>query len=462
MGPPPPSLWPGWARALGGLLVLALIAGAGFGAGYLVFDDGEESGGGVAPTPVVIEGAPQPDTAEEIGFPSFATRNTTRVGGADPVADAAGVALASYPTEGGVGGPQAIVLAPADSWQEALAATPLAAEPIAAPVLLGGGEEVPSITQGALDALEPRGLDGGGEEIVAVGDVATPAGAKVLEIRGSGPAPLAAEVDAQRAKLTDVEHPDHLLVVSSSEPGYAMPAAFWAARSGDPILFADGDEVPEETLEVVERHPDAPVYVLGPESVISQEALKALAKKGASVTRVGKEDPIENAIDFARFVDGDFGWNINDPGHGFAIANVGRPEDAAAGAALAAGGKPGPLLLTDDADILPPALTSFLVDTQPGFIDDPTRAVYNHVWILGGEDAISVGFQAQVDELTKLAPVTGSTSIPDFAAPGDKGEDGGGESGSASGGGGAEAEDTPIPDLDIPAPDDGGDGQGAK
>ncbi len=439
VGPPPPSLWPVWARAVGILVAIALIAGIGFGIGYLVFDDGEEGGTAVAPTPVLIEGAPQPDTAEEIGFPSFATRNTTRVGGADPTADAAGIALASYPTEGGVSGPQAVVLAPADSWQEALAATPLAGDPIAAPILLGDPGEVPDITQGALDALQPRGLDGGGEKVIAVGDVATPGGAKALEVGGSTPAAVAGAVDAEVAKLTEVEHPDHLLVVSSSDPAYAMPAGFWAARSGDPILFADGDDVPDETLEVIKRHPDTPVYVLGPESVISKEAFKELAKQGASVTRVGKEDPIENAIDFARFVDGDFGWNINDPGHGFAIANTDRPEDAAAGAPLAAGGKPGPLLLTDSADIVPPALTSFLVDTQPGFVDDPTRAVYNHVWILGGEDAISVGFQSQVDELTKLAPVTGSTAVPDFGSSAEGGGESAGSGGDSGGSGGKDA-----------------------
>ena len=128
------------------------------------------------------------------------------------------------------------------------------------------------------------------------------------------------------------------------------PAAAWAARSGDPILFADGDEVPESTSKVVRKHPDAPIYVLGPESAISDKAIAAIQKKSKSeITRVGEEDPVENSIAFARFVDGDFGWNINDPGHGFTVANISRPLDAAVGAPLSAGGKPGPLLVTDDA-----------------------------------------------------------------------------------------------------------------
>ncbi|HWO49940.1 MAG TPA: hypothetical protein VNM42_08730, partial [Solirubrobacterales bacterium] len=200
---------------------------------------------------------------------------------------------------------------------------------------------------------------------------------------------------------------------------------------GDPILFADGNTIPAGTMNVVKRHPDTPVFVLGPESAISD---KALGKLG-DATRVGAEDPVDNAIAFARFTSGDFGWNINDPGHGFAIANIDRPLDAPAAAPLAAtGGSPGPLLLTDEAASVPPALESFLSDTQPGFEDDPTRAVFNHVWIIGDSEAISVPFQAQVDQLTKLAPVSNATTPPDLTVPG-VGQSGGGNT------------TTTIPDL---------------
>ena len=121
--------------------------------------------------------------------------------------------------------------------------------------------------------------------------------------------------------------------------------------------------------------------------------------------RVGAEDPVQNAIDFARYVNGSFGWNINDPGHGFVIASDSRPLDAAAAAALSASGDWGPLLLTDDPAQVPAALRGYLLDLKPGYIGDPTRAVYNHVWLIGDQDAISVGFQAQVDDLAEVAQV---------------------------------------------------------
>lgn len=432
--PPPPSLWSDAARRIGAVVAVLIVAAIGFGLGYLVFDDPDQ---GSAPSPtVVIEGSGTSEETPKIAFPTFATRNTTRIGGADATADAAGVALASYPTAGGIPGPNAVVLVPADSWQVALAATPLAAEPIGAPILFSEADEVPAITEQALEGLKPKGLASAqGAQVVTIGDIAAPTDLVALSIEGVDQTAIADQVDSQREDLTGEADPGHIVVVSSTASAYAMPAASWAARSGDPILFADGDDVPEGTLAVIKRHPDTPIYVLGPKSVITDEAVKALGKKGGTVTRVGAEDPVDNAIAFARFVDGDFGWNINDPGHGFTIANTNRPLDAAAAAPLAAGGTPGPMLLTEDADKVPDPLRSFLIDTQPGYIDDPSRAVYNRIWILGDEAAISVGFQAQVDDLTKLVPVGGDEvdALPDDSAPDGSGGTADSNSGSVGG-----------------------------
>jgi hypothetical protein len=436
--PLPPSLWSDTARRVAAVLAVLAVAGIGFGVGWIVFGDSGDGGG--PSTTAVVDGSSGPAKAGPV-FPETATRNTTRVPGADPIEDAAGVALATFPTQGGVGATPAVTIVPADNWQQALAATPLVATPIGTPILLSTPDEVPQPTSDALTALSPRGLDkAGGTQAYVVGDVAMPDGLKVSPVAGRNPADIADAIDGEREKISGEKDPSHILVVSSKDSGLAMPAAAWAARSGDPILFADGDDVPEGTLNVIKRHPDTPVFVLGPKSAISDKALKKLG----DATRVGAEDPVDNAIEFARFTDGDFGWNINDPGHGFAIANLDRPLDAAAAAPLAAtGGSPGPLLLTDTSASVPPALESFLSDTQPGFQDDPTRAVFNHVWIIGDTEAISIPFQAQVDQLTKLAPVSNETTPPGVALPG-------------GGTGGEGGTSTTIPDLgDIGSPPGG-------
>ena len=61
-----------------------------------------------------------------------------------------------------------------------------------------------------------------------------------------------------------------------------------------------------------------------------------MEKAAPAVQRVSAEDPVANAIAFARFDAGTFGWNVADPGHGLVIANATRPPDAAAAAPLSA------------------------------------------------------------------------------------------------------------------------------
>ena len=71
-------------------------------------------------------------------LPVTATKNTTRVDGIDPVADAAGVALAVYPSSAPGPTRRVVTIAPTDDWQAALAASVLMAPPIRAPLLLSG------------------------------------------------------------------------------------------------------------------------------------------------------------------------------------------------------------------------------------------------------------------------------------------------------------------------------------
>jgi hypothetical protein len=114
------------------------------------------------------------------------------------------------------------------------------------------------------------------------------------------------------------------------------------------------------------------------------------------------------------------------------IANADRPLDAAASASLASSGKWGPLLLTDTADALPPELRSFLLDIKPGYETDPTRAVYNHIWLMGDATAIGGQVQAEVDELAELAQVGATVNR-------------GNAKGGVTQGGGAESEPNPTP-----------------
>lgn len=387
---------------LAGALVLAAGPGAGLYFGLRELDDEPAVD---APAPEIVIREHEPEAAQDLGFPAFATKNTTRVSGQDPVADAAAVALAVFPSAGGVERPAAISLVEENDWPGGIAAAALAGPPLRAPILLTGTETLPSLTIDALTALAPGGSSlTDDRQVFRIGAAAAPGGLRAFDVEGDSPAELAAAIDELRGELTG-ERPGHVVLASSDEPAYAMPAAAWAARSGDPVLFMQRESAPRATLEALERHEGVPVYLLGPEPVISDKALAEVREVAPAVTRIGADGPVANAIAFARYVDADFGWDINDPGHGFVIASADRPLDAAAAAPLSASGKWGPLLVTDAAGVVPPELRGYLLDLKPGYQDDPTRALYNHVWLMGDADTISVPFQAQVDDLVELAPV---------------------------------------------------------
>jgi hypothetical protein len=344
----------------------------------------------------------------KLGFPSSATRNTIRVGGADVAADAAGVAGALFPSTGSFDRPTAVALVDEGDWQTAVAASVLAGPPIGAPLLLSDGGDLPSVSQDTLDQLQPKGSDLSKDaQVIRVGDdVAHPGGYRTAVIQGDDAFQRAAAIDrffsAARGKPSGA-----VVVYSADSPAWAMPAASWAARSGDAALPVHKNSIPPAIAKALASHEGADVYLLGPPSVISASVEKELRTKklARSVNRISARTPVESAIAFARYEKGDFGWGIVVPGYNFAIANVDRPLDAAAAASLATRGVFAPLLLTDNSDALPPALERYLLSVQPGYEDDPAQAVYNRAWILGDDKAVSVNEQARVDATAELIPV---------------------------------------------------------
>jgi putative cell wall binding repeat protein len=398
---------PAALKAIAGLVILAaaFIAAAVLGGGGST--DSVAPPGAAAPVtggePAIEEPADQ--AASELGYPAFATSNTTRVGGADSASNAAAVALATYPSTADELRPAAVTLVGEDDWPAAIAASVLMADPVGAPALVSSPDGLPEPSTNALTALNPQGSKSTrGTSVFAIGNVDMGGAEKVTRVKSEDPAATAAAIARLRDKVFG-KPPEHIVVAPTQSPGFAMPAAAWAARSGDPVLFAGRDALPKPTAAALKRHPDVPVYVIGPSSSISSDVVRRIAEIGSKVRRVSGEDPVANAIAFARYDDGGFGWNINDPGHGFVVARADSPFDAVAAAPLSASGTWGPLLLTDSADTLPDALRGYLLDVKPGYTTDPTRAFYNHVWMIGDQEAIDVNQQAEIDNLAELAKI---------------------------------------------------------
>jgi hypothetical protein len=380
------------------LLLLLVLLAAGCGGG------GNDSGGEQR-RPVVGQGSDDEEAGQSLGFPGFATKNTTRVGGADPIADAAGVAQAIYPSRSRDTRPAAVALVDAGDWRAAISAAQLMSRPLRAPVLLSDGEQLPEATQSALDALNPAGAPkAGGAQVIRVGKTAKAEDAKTTDLEGAGAAELAQAID--RLHTAAAGEPTRAVVVApSSAPEYAMPAAGWAAKAGDPVLWADKDKLPAATKAAITAHRRPRIYVLGPASAISDAVVKQLGELGTT-RRISGADPAANSVAFARFDDGRFGWHAVDPGHGLVFASAKRPADAAAGAALSGAGSYGPLLVVTEANTLAAPVQNYLLDIQPGYADDPVRGVYNHGWLLGDEQAIAIDVQSRIDALLEIQPVS--------------------------------------------------------
>ncbi len=383
-------------------LIALLLAGCGGGGG----DDsaGGDDSGGDTQAPVLGQGGDEEQAATDLGFPAFATRNTTRVGGADPIADAAGVAQAVYPSRDKDTRPSAVTLVDTSDWRVAVSAAQLMAPPLRAPILFSEGGKLPGASEQALGRLIPTGAEqAGGAQVVRIGEAAAAEGYKTTTVEGADYAALAQAID--RLQTAAAGKPSPAVVVASAEqPGFSMPAAGWAAKSGDPVLWVTRDAIPPATRAAITTHKRPKIYVLGPAAAVSDKVVKQLGELG-DARRISGADPVANAIAFARFSDGSFGWNVVDPGHGLVFATTQRPLDAAAAAPLSGSGTYGPLLLVTAANALPAPLQDFLLDIQPGYDKDPVRGVYNHGWLIGDEAAISVDVQARIDSLLEIQAV---------------------------------------------------------
>jgi hypothetical protein len=430
------------ALALG---VGALIAISGCGKGTHAEAGAGTAGGQVGEAP-----------AKKGGVVGVSTKNTTRLGGAEPAEDAAAVAQAVYPGFTAATRPQTVVVVDETSWPAALAASVLAGAPLGAPLLYADDGGLPAPSERALEAMHPFGASAlGGAQAIEIGtSAALPRGYKVESLAGEGagggaeagagagggtetgggagaPQPTSGaggESSGDRAASAAVEvmnllkrasgHPAHdVLVVASDAPqALQMPAGALAAESGAPILFVTSSGVPQATRKALKALKHPTIYVIAPKTLHSGP-YATLARLGTVVHVTGdtgpgegtahaSNDPVENAISISRFSQGSFGWGIHEAGHGLVFANVARPLDAPAAAPLSAHGDYGPLLLLSHSASVPAPLTHYLSDIEPGYTAaiPPVREVYNHGWLIGDESAISALAQAELDTVLEIAP----------------------------------------------------------
>ncbi len=411
------------APVRGGALIAiaALLAGCGKS-----LPAGETKNGGVEVTTVA--------GTNQLGASGLATKNTTRLGGADAVADAAAVALATYPGLTPDTRPLTVVVVDDRDWTAALAAAALAGAPLRAPLLYSDNGSLPTLSAQALAALRPTGDAAlGGAQVIAIGRATVPAGYRGLALNGQ-PAALAARVAGLVARLQGAPPRRVLAVGANGPPSLAMPAAGLAAEASAPILPVGRTRIPPATRAALAGLGRPTIYAVGPPAAVSHRALEALARYGsvhriyptpgaggASGPGTGGEDAADNAIAVARYTDGSFGWGVDQPGHGLVFASAARPLDAPAAAPLGANGDYAPLLLLEAPNHIPATLSTYLRDIQPAYTNvpeyQPVRGAYNHGWLIGDAGAITPTVQAELDAMLEISPQTSTGSVSSEAEP---------------------------------------------
>lgn len=401
------------AHPLTALLVAGLVVAGAAGCGRAKQDEAAGPAKGVKTS---VRGD-QKDAAEDLGFPIVATKNTTRIAAADPVATAAAVSQIVHPGSSLVTQPPAVALVDAADWQGALAATSLYAQPVGALTLFAKGRTIPAATTKALTTLRPAGSRAvRGAKVIRIGTLARPGALPTTDVQAPAGTPaadqpfaLARRIDAF-ASAARGRPSTRIMLVSADQPAYAAPAAAWAAATGDAILFTRKTSIPKDTVAAIRTRKKPVVYVLGPSSVIAPKVTRRLRALG-EYHRVGGPDPIGNAIGFARYAEGDFGWGATQPGHGLVmLPQSAAPATFAAAAPLSASGTYGPSLLLSGPTALGGPLDGYLKDIQPGFDQNAARGFYNHAWLVGDVKAITPGLQAIVDGALESQPITDRSS----------------------------------------------------
>lgn len=360
-------------------------------------------------------GPAQKQPEKMVHTPWVASKNTTRIN-TDNVAEAAVlVSKTLWMATGEDNRPGGVILVNLDDWQTALASADLIHHPNNGPVLFVNQNDIPEVTLNELKRLKPTGAKmNNGIQVVLVGnfdqrveDQVKGIGLKTDKITGGNPAAVAKAIDAYYADITG-GFPTSVIVGSMDSREYTMPAVNWISHMPEPILYVTKEGIPQETIDALKkRGGKANIYILGPESVVSSNVQKQLAKFG-KVARIEGSDPYKNAVAFAKYKDPstDFGWGITTPGHNFSFVSLDSPDLALAAAPFSHLGKHAPLLWTKK-DSMPDSVMSYVMSVQPKYNKSPTEGPYNHAWLTGNKDNLSAAAQGEIDSMLEIVSKTG-------------------------------------------------------
>jgi hypothetical protein len=376
--------------------------------------------------------------------PTIATKTTTRLYGANPFEEAVSVTQHIWPAvvpendptenDNVPDRPWGLTLVTPDDPLTAITAVPLVHFPDDAPILYVRNDGIPQVTLNEIKRLGDTGISRfNNVDAFLVGAAANPAvesqlkaaGLKYVEVTAPSVPELANKVDQLYGSIqnadtgvADMGNGVQNVMVGSldgTDYRYLLPATHWVAHMATGLLWVSKSSVPQATIDALQRRKGrAHIYVFGGPEQISSAVVRELAAYG-TVTRITNDDPVDfnappkdnpvdTAIAFAKMWDpsGMVGWKITGPGHGFTLVNIDDWQAAVASAPLSHLGFHAPLLFTDSAGKLPPAVEGYYAAVAPTYLTTPADGPYNMTFVIGSWSQVSWPVQARVDYVSEM------------------------------------------------------------
>lgn len=182
---------------------------------------------------------------------TIVTKNTSRILGNNAEGISLATACMIWPATENGNRPKAVLIAPSESWQIQLAAVNLIHHPSDGPLLISSKENISEAVFSELSRLNPVGITDSITVItVGMSDTAgkqlRDRGYKIHEIKGDNPNKLAEDIDMYYSSISG-ELPNSVIVASSEQLEYTLPAGNWIAHMPDPLLYVTKDNIPPET-----------------------------------------------------------------------------------------------------------------------------------------------------------------------------------------------------------------------
>ena len=344
-----------------------------------------------------------------LGFPLVATKNTTRISGPDPAADAAAAALATHPPA-----PRRQAAAGGDPRRRTTTGRP-GSPPRSSPGRrrASGADQRPRTRF----PTRPRRRWRSSTRRAAAPPATTPGllrrrrrGPSGTQLRASctatRPAEIADSIDQLRQRLTEAPSPSTSSWSAPTSPVTRCPPPPGRPARATRSSSAGATRCRRRRWRRCGATRRRPSTCSGRESVISEGGRRA-ARQGGRERAAGRRRPASVAErDRLRPLRGRRLRLEHQRSRARVRARQLRPPARRRGGGVAVGERQlGTAAAHRHGRALPPELRGFLLDIKPGYATDPTRAVYNHVWLIGDATAIGGQVQAEVDDLAELAPI---------------------------------------------------------